>query len=36
MSTRAKNVEYLLDQIDTVLELKTETLIKAKLEVIVY
>ena len=28
MSTRSKNVEYLLDQIDTVLELKTETLIK--------
>ena len=28
MSTRAKNVEYLLDQIDTVLKLKAETLIK--------
>ena len=28
MSTRAENVEYLLDQIDTVLKLKAETLIK--------
>ena len=28
MSTRAENVEYLLDQIDTILKLKAETLIK--------
>ena len=28
MSRRAENVEYLLDQIDTVLILKAETLIK--------
>ena len=28
MSKRAENVEYLLDQIDTVLKLKAETLIK--------